>query len=168
MLAVSVNASSKGSKPYIPEMYMTVAKEFNISPVILYSIALVESLHGKGVKYPWPWSVNDRGKAHWFETKAEAVSYCRKQIKNSNDRFDVGLMQINWHWHKGRFKDIDDAFTPKNNIRAGAAFLSELYERSGDMEKSVGDYHNRVNPYKAQMYKNRVRRKMRIVLSGRT
>ena len=169
VLCVSEEAKSAIDKhvPVVPRLYVIAAKQNKVAPVLIYSIAMVESLHGKGVRHPWPWTVNDRGKGLWFSTKEEAIAYCKNLISQGVDQFDVGLMQLNWRWHKSRFTSIENAFTPMNNLKAGAGFLKELYDETHSMEVAVGYYHNRKNTIRAEWYRNKVRRKMKLVLSGR-
>jgi soluble lytic murein transglycosylase-like protein len=115
-----------------------VAEETGVSSKLLFAIALRES--GRNGQ-PHPWTINVRGVGHYFSSKAEAVSFASKLLKNGEELFDVGFMQVNWRWHKHRFNSIEDSFDQLVNVRAGADILLEEYGRTRSVVRAVARYH---------------------------
>lgn len=55
-----------------------------------------------------------------------------------------GIMQISVKWHKKRMKElkVKDIYDAKGNIRVGASYLSELFEKyDGDLDKVLKEYN---------------------------
>ncbi|MDX5300366.1 MAG: lytic transglycosylase domain-containing protein, partial [Gammaproteobacteria bacterium] len=48
------------------------------------------------------------------------------------------------------------ALDPQHNLRCGAAYLREMYDRYGDWEVAVGAYHNQLDQPLASAYRARV------------
>ncbi len=143
----------------IPELYVQVGAEKQVPPALLYAIALQESRPSArqvtGVIKPWPWTLNCEGQPYFFSAKALAVQFAKQAIDQGHN-CDIGLMQVSWKWHAARFKSIDSAFDPVTNLRAGADYLMELYQRSGSWEYAVGGYHNLRDQNRASNYRNLV------------
>lgn len=123
-------------------------KMYQIPDQLLCAIAQVESKQH-------PWAVNARGKSHFFKSKEAAVQHVsilrKKKIKN----IGVGCMQINLSAHK--FKSLDAAFDPENNIAYAAKMIRRLYDQYGSWDVAVKYYHTS-NPKYNQAYKTRVYR----------
>ncbi len=143
----------------IPELYVQVSAEKQVPAALLYAIALQESRPSPdqviGVVKPWPWTLNCSGKSYFFSAKALAVQFAEKVIADGRN-CDIGLMQMSWKWHAARFHSIESAFDPLTNLRAGADYLFELYQRSGSWEYAVGGYHNLSDQNRASTYRNLV------------
>jgi hypothetical protein len=148
----------------VPPAYSMIAKEYGLPDKLLYAVALVESEH-PALKKPWPWTANIRGKAFYFDTRLEMYNHLAK-VKKQTSKFDAGIMQTNWRWHQERFDSLWDATDPYKNIRAGAAYLSELYRSSGSYDVAVGRYHSN-DPLLAAAYRGRVKQRLRLVLAGK-
>lgn len=162
LLALSL-LSQAGSN--VPDKYRHIAKEYNIPPVLLYAIALTESFRAD-VKRPWPWTINCNGAGRYFDTKKEAFNFVSVKLANGIRNCDIGLMQISWRWNKHIFKSLWSAFDPYTNIRAGAEILASLYQKHGAYEIAVGAYHAPNNSVRANAYRERVRIKLKHVLTG--
>lgn len=65
-----------------------------------------------------------------------------KIIQVPPGRFDVGLMQIHWHFHGKGVPSLSRLFDPDYNVAYGARFLSDLIREHG-MSKAIGYYHSR-------------------------
>lgn len=151
----------------IPLMYQLVAEEKRVPSKLFYALILNESrslTSSNNVKktLPWPWTINHRGKAHFFSSREKAFSYAKSLIAKNDKSFDVGLGQMNWRWHEGRFDNLWDAFDPYKNLSASAAHFREQYDRPqcNKWELAVGCYHRPGQRYKdkqiAQNYTKRV------------
>ena len=151
----------------IPSMYQLVSGENKVPPKLFYAMILNESRsRTKNPKYsnmlPWPWTINHRGKSHFFPTKDKAYRYAKSLVAKGDKLFDVGLGQVNWHWHEKRFQNLWAAFDPYTNLTVAAQYLREQYEREEchSWELAVGCYHRRGQRNKdkqiASQYRNKV------------
>lgn len=129
--------------------------EGNLDPLLLYAIALTESGRpdGKGGIKPWPWALNVEGKALFAATKAEAAELLHTYRGRS---VDVGLLQVNTHWHGHRVDDLEFLLDPEINLTVGARILKEALNASpGDLTAGIGRYHSSQQD-RAQRYANTV------------
>ncbi|PCJ88263.1 MAG: lytic transglycosylase [Thiotrichaceae bacterium] len=151
----------------VPLMYQLVAEESRVPAKLFYALILNESRSlttNNNVKksLPWPWTINHRGKSHFFSSREKAFQYAKSLVAKNDSSFDVGLGQMNWRWHKDRFNSLWDAFEPYKNLSAAAAHFREQYERPecNKWELAVGCYHRPGQRYKdkqiAQNYTKRV------------
>jgi hypothetical protein len=115
------------------------------SPDVLASISLAES--GRGGR-PWPWTINHKGKSHYFDTKEKAVKTARGLISRGETIFDVGVMQINWHFNGKRFASLDEAFDPLLNIAAADQIIQEHLGGTGSIKEAIGRYHSKTSTLK--------------------
>ena len=109
---------------------------------ILHGIAMVESRHGN---YPWPWTLNVAGKPYFFIDRESAWNAAQRLTHHQIDNFDIGLMQVNWHYHHHRFKSTWDALDPKINQRVAETILREQWELTGHLPSAIARYHS-ANP----------------------
>jgi hypothetical protein len=136
--ALSVQAAE------IPEGYRQVAAEHAIPAQLFYAVALTESRWAisTGRILPWPWSLNVAGQPLRFPTRKAAWQALQSFLDQGIRRIDIGLMQINWHYHAKRLGDPWRALEPYHNLRVGAQILQDEYRRSGDWLEAAGRYHN--------------------------
>ncbi len=145
----------------IPPAYRIVAAENGIPAAIFYAIALAES--GRKVANwdrprPWPWSANFGGQGRYFNSRHEAWQAIRDYIAEGHRSVDIGLMQINWRYHRSQLHSVWRALDPPANLSVAADILTACYRRLGDWWKSVGCYHAPSNSLRASAYSERVRR----------
>lgn len=141
-------------------IFEAAGRENNIDPVLLYSIALVESAvvapGKKGYLNPFPWTLRT-DKPFYGASKTEAEAELNRLIK-TNRSVDVGLMQINTRWHGHRVDRITDLLDPLTNVRVAAQILNEQFARySDDAERAVGSYHSS-DPERSRWYARHVLR----------
>lgn len=120
-------------------------QKHNIPTHLLRSISVVESgrWHDKsGIYLPWPWAVNQGGKAYYFATKEDAIEGVKKMLTKGITNIDVGCMQINLHHHPSAFANLQQAFEPKDNIAYAANFLINHYKQTSSWQKAVASYHS--------------------------
>lgn len=130
----------------IPKAYFDAAQEYGIAPELLYAIAVTESARPNH-PHPWPWTANISGKAFYFDTRKDLFTRLQHELLAGNDKFDVGLMQINWHWNSGLFDgNLWNATDPYQNVSAGAQFLRKLRDKYGTYNIAVGAYHAGYSP----------------------
>jgi soluble lytic murein transglycosylase-like protein len=142
----------------VPAAYHQVAEEYAVPAGILFAIALTESGRkaADGQTLPYPWAMNVNGKAFYFANRAEAARHLT-QLLDEGKQPDIGLMQVNWRYHRRKLGDVNQAFDPWLNLRAGATVLREAYRATGDWWQAVGRYHSGT-PALAKAYRARVLR----------
>lgn len=122
------------------------------SSKILAGIAVTES--GRN-GWPWPWTINWNGKSFFYESKDQAVAAARKILGSGQQLFDVGLMQVNWHFHKSKFSSIEEAFEPIKNVFVADSIVQEQLLQGGSVIEAVGRYHSKT-PTRKMGYVSRV------------
>lgn len=150
---------------FIPQAYVSIAREYDIPPAVLYAVALVESEH-PAYKRPWPWAANIDGESVYFNTRDDMYKALMK-AKDEGKGFAAGTMQMRWYWHHQRFNTLWDATNPYENIRAGAAYLSELFRESRSWDVAVSNYHTRDDKEVASKYREKVKQRLLMVLAGK-
>jgi soluble lytic murein transglycosylase-like protein len=125
---------------------------FGVPSNILYAIMSVES----GI---WPWTINARGRSHYFMSKQDAIDFALDHAKNGNHNMNVGLMQIHWSTHRGVVQDISKGFDPGYNINYAAKLLKDLKNEFGTWEKAVKAYHSRITKY-ANIYGKKISKEL--------
>lgn len=127
-------------------------RETGVHPAVLRAVAMTESGRDGA---PWPWTLNVAGRGFYFATREEAYRAARWLVERGIDRFDAGLMQINWRYNGWRFQDLWEAFDPRANVLAAAAILRENFEATSSWARAVMWYHNRVSEDRGRAYLSR-------------
>lgn len=152
VLGLVLSLHSVAAAGEVPPLYETVALEHKVPAKLFYALILNESrsvtkpVEGRvgGTVRPWPWTVNYQGEGHFFATREDAFTYANSLVNRGIKHFDVGLGQINWHWHHKRFgNNLWEAFDPTANLSVAAKLLREQFERPecNAWEKAIGCYH---------------------------
>lgn len=154
--AVQVAAAAE----HIPSGYRRIAGEYAIPPKIFYAMALTESgttIEGRREQRPWPWTLNIRGRAHFFPRRRAAERALYRALEGGERLIDIGLMQVNWHYHAHRLRSPTVALDPYHNLRIAARILRECQQARRDWWAAVGCYHAPANATHAARYRARVR-----------
>ena len=104
---------------------------------------------------PWPWTLNDKGKGLFFDTKQAAVDYLQEAVSASEHSVDAGCMQVNTKWHMDGFFELADMLDPVQNADYAASFLLDLYAAHQSWDGAVKHYHSS-DPAKHVQYHARV------------
>ena len=104
-----------------------------------------------GKRAVWPWTVNAEGEGHYFNSKAEAVTFVEGKLADGVESIDVGCMQINLKHHPDAFASLEDAFDPATNVAYGADFLKALHDQANGWLAAARRYHS-ATPEKGQAY----------------
>lgn len=122
-------------------LFERIGAEKNIDPLLLYSVAIVESAAGKGngLIAPTPLVIRHSGRAYYFSSKEEAKNKLREVLKQTKN-VDVGLMQINLKHHP--HETPSDLFDPEENLRKAADILNFAMASTNDKALGIGRYHN--------------------------
>lgn len=111
--------------------------------------------------HPWPWTVNQAGDGHWFDTKEQALAYATAARERGISNIDIGCFQLNHRWHADTFASLQAMFDPRKNALHAAEFLRSLHDKYGDWSEAAGAYHSKTPEYAA-----RYRIKFDAVLAG--
>lgn len=140
-------------------LWWHVAKHNHIDPYILYAVALIESAKNSDPNHvtPWPWALNKAGQSIIPASQHEAHALLNKSIARGNRHIDIGLMQINLHWHGHRVENPENLLNPVTNLEIGAGLLAEAIQSSpNNLVLGIGRYHNWQNIQSAVVYGRKV------------
>jgi hypothetical protein len=156
-------ASPKVSNPSPSKLESTlwwqIAEQHQLDPYILYAVALVESAKANPLNHvtPWPWAINKSGKSIIPRSQQEARAILNKTLAEGRRNIDVGLMQINLHWHGHRVGKPEQLLNPVRNLQIGALVLAEAIQSAPhDLVLGIGRYHSWQNTKAAVSYGRRV------------
>lgn len=133
--------------------------EYGVNFDLLQTIAVVESGKWDNLQnrfVAWPWTVNIKGKGHYFASKEEAVKAVKEAQAQGITSIDVGCMQINMKFHGKAFSSVEDALDPLKNVQYSAKFLRSLYNSSGRDWKTAARRYHSGNPKEGQIYTTRL------------
>jgi hypothetical protein len=124
-------------------LWAQVGRQAGVDPLLLYSIALVESrsLHPDGQVAPTPWlfRVNDHlvlGDRHHVQLQMALASQFGSAVQ------DVGIMQVYYPMHRDAVRDPLALLDPRTNISVAAQILREGMRETRDPVLGVGYYHS--------------------------
>lgn len=124
-------------------LWAQVGKASGIDPLLLYSVALVESKAlypgGKVAPTPWLFRVNDhlvRGDRHHVQLEMAAASQFGSPVQ------DVGIMQVYYPMHRDAVRDPLTLLNPRTNITVAAKILRAGMQQTHDRVLGVGYYHS--------------------------
>ena len=140
-------------------LWWQIAKHHQLDPYILYAVALVESAKDSAPNHvtPWPWAINKSGKSIIPASHQEARTALNKALAEGGKHIDVGLMQINLHWHGHRVDKPEQLLNPVTNLQIGALLLAEAIQSvPNDLVLGIGRYHSWQNVDAAVTYGRRV------------
>ena len=157
ILAAVADASDVLAREAIPTAYRRVAGQFGIPADLFYAMALAESGRAAEARQrPWPWTLNIAGEGRFFDSRIEAWRAFDRSLGEGEQRIDVGLMQINWQYHRRVLKSSWLALEPYRNLQLAAGILAECYQKRREWWSSVGCYHAPGNDRLARKYRERV------------
>jgi hypothetical protein len=88
-----------------------------------------------------------------FASKEKAKVFATELLDNDYDNFDIGMMQINWHYHKGGFESIDDALDVYRNTNYAVSYLRK-HRKNRTWWETVGRYHSGTEKYAKKYIRN--------------
>ena len=143
----------------VPAGYRLIANAYRIPPEVLYAVALTESarqVDSTGNVRPWPWTLNVGGKGYFYASREDAHRALRRFLAQGKRSIDIGLMQVNWRWHRDKLGDPWQALDPEHNLQVGARILATCYQERRDRWDAVGCYHAPNNKKFASRYRRNV------------
>lgn len=154
LLTLVASAHASAERP--PPAYQRAALAQDVPPAVLYAVAKVESNFKTRIGvYPWPWTLNIKGKGSYFATRAEACGAVMAGLQQ-HGRYgvDIGLTQQNWGWVGSQhYAHPCDALSPNNNLVTAAIELRKCFEKEGDWVRAAGCYHRPAGGEPARRYR---------------
>ena len=124
-------------------LWAQVGKESGVDPLLLYSVALVESRSllpgGTVAPTPWLFRVNDHlilGERHHVQLEMAVASQLGSVVQ------DVGIMQVYYPMHRDAVRDPLTLLDPRTNISVAAKILRDGMHETRDPVLGVGYYHS--------------------------
>lgn len=139
-------------------MYEAPALEYDLDPVLLYSVALAESARGADRQLqPWPYTLRVLTEAGFYGQSREEAAQQLHRYLQQHGSVDIGIMQVNTRWHGHRVDDVTQLLDPSVGLRIGAEILREAIDSApGDLVLGVGRYHNWADEERARNYGRRI------------
>lgn len=158
-LLIFVTSAMTHAEEAVPPAYRRVATQHEIPVGLFYAVALTESgkmIESVNRRRPWPWTLNIAGEGLYFKSRWEAWRALDQSLRAGQDSVDIGLMQVNWHFHQASLGSTWLALDPTHNLSVGADILKDCYEKRRDWWASVGCYHAPSDTPRAKRYRARV------------
>lgn len=128
------------------EQWRQAGQAHGVNPILLYAVALAESAtpQGAGQVSPWPYALRTGATAHYPPDIESAGALLATLLDNESARtLDIGLMQINLHWHGHRVDNPAALLDGKTNLNVGAQILAEaMASAPQDPALGIGRYHS--------------------------
>ena len=143
----------------VPAGYRLIANAYRIPPEVLYAVGLAESarrVDSTGTVRPWPWTLNVQGKGFFYASRDQAEQALDGFLATGQKSIDIGLMQVNWRYHRQRLESPRRALDPYHNLRVAAEILRDCRQSRQDWWAAVGCYHAPNSPHRADRYRARV------------
>lgn len=143
----------------VPSGYRSVAAEYDVPFSVFYAVALAESgteVDATGSIRPWPWTLNVAGQGRFYPTREAAADALASFLGSGRESVDIGLMQVNWRYHRQRLGSPQLALDPYHNLRVAAEILRDCHGSRQDWWVAVGCYHAPNSPHRANRYRSRV------------
>ncbi|MCG7879830.1 MAG: transglycosylase SLT domain-containing protein [Candidatus Thiodiazotropha endolucinida] len=134
-------------------LFHQVGEKYGIDPRLLYAIALNESgrRYDKGIA-PHPYVFRADDGAHYFNSLTAASTALLARLKNTS-MIDIGMMQINIHYHP--VENPVRLLEPAYNLDAAASYLKETLSSTDSIVIGIGRYHS-WKPRRARWYGLRI------------
>jgi soluble lytic murein transglycosylase-like protein len=114
------------------------ARENGVPVAVLYAVALTETGQ-RGALHAY--AMNVGGRPSFNADLAEALTTFDAARRRGVRLIDIGCMQINHHYHGGRFGSVAEMFDPARNVSYAARFLRSLRQSEGSWTAAVARYH---------------------------
>lgn len=158
LLLIVLLTCAREAAAEVPPGYRHIAEVEGVPASVLYAVAMTESgvTLESGRQHPWPWSLNVEGRSLRYRTRLETWRALTEFLAKGVTRVDVGLMQVNWAYHRQALGDPWAALDPYYNLRVGAAILRAQFQTTGDWWEAIGRYHAPNHAERAHRYRARV------------
>lgn len=142
----SASTATAGDTACEREM-LRAAQKHGVPLGMLYAVGLTETGRGDSLRSN---ALNIEGRAVYDIDRQEALRQFKAARAAGARLIDVGCMQINHHFHSGKFASVEEMLDPAKNVDYAARFLRELKGREGSWTMAVARYHAGPNNSPAQ------------------
>ncbi|MCD8552101.1 MAG: transglycosylase SLT domain-containing protein [Shewanella xiamenensis] len=163
VLSLSFNSEAAAT---IPSGFVRIGASCGVPPVALYAVALTETETGlrNGDSSVWPHSINWNGRSYHFKNRKDTYIFAQNLIAQGHTLFDVGIMQVNWRWHKDRVSSLWELTDTETNIRTACEIMGEGYQARRNWVSAAGYYHAPNNATNANKYMKKFNAKLNRLL----
>lgn len=130
------------------------ARDYGVPNSVLEDVCTHESqTFHNGQRQAWPWVLNIRGTGYWYESKTMMLRGIQAAQRLGIRNIDIGVCQVNWHWHGEHFSSPTELAEPLTNIRYAAKVLAS-YKKIEDegWAIAIGRYHAPYDSQRATTY----------------
>lgn len=140
-----LSSCSFAQKSQIPPFYFDVSEKHNVPVAVAFALARTET-HTEmsdGSMIPWPYTINLRGKSFYFNTQQEMTDFGQALVLEGEEKFDVGLYQVNWYWvGKHEVDSLDALGEPYSNSDVAMGVIKKYKTKDNTWAQAAGRYHN--------------------------
>ena len=132
------------NRPEYGFVFNSVGAKYDLDPLLLYAVAITESgiEIQQGKVSPWPFTFRAKDARYYADDLNEAKEALKLFQSKYGKRVDVGMGQINLHWHSHRVPDVESLLDPETNLSIMAEILKETLASSNDLLTGIGRYHS--------------------------
>ncbi|MEZ9997917.1 hypothetical protein [Vibrio sp. 10N.261.46.A3] len=154
-----VGALSSSSSLAVPALYQSIAANVGVPDKALYALAMTETgtRLTNGTQRPWPWTLNVKGKGYYYPSR-DAACQALLGFLTRTSSVDIGLTQVNWHWHQSAFNSPCSALEPTSNLTYASQLLKKAYQDKQHWGLAAGAYHRPAGGAPAIRYQQRFER----------
>lgn len=161
MLSTIAKGTDLPFRERLPEVWHQAADIAGLDVETLYAITLVESQRAvsKGSvleAVPHPYTLRSPYGSRMFQTRRAAEIELQAMIEAGITNIDIGIAQINLHWHGDRVEKPSDLFDIETNLRVAADILAEAGRTAQSLEQQIARYHTWTDVERGSRYSNRV------------
>ena len=135
VVIIAMSSANVSNAAELKSLIAQAEKTHNIPKDLLLSIALVESRVN-------PYALSVKGKAIISKSTSDVKNKLQEYLRDGYSNIDIGVMQINYRWHREKFTNLDEMLDPAANIEYAARFLKQLYDTHGSWIQAVRHYHS--------------------------
>lgn len=144
---ITAVAEGKGVWAYAP--LNTIFRILNTKTDHTYLAAIATQESGRGGRF-WPWTINFKGQGYFYPGKHQAIAAAKHLLANGFESIDIGMMQVNWRYHRHRFESLEMAFDPDINVRVADSIIQEHLRETGSIYEALGRYHSKTPSLKTK------------------
>ncbi|MDO8863818.1 transglycosylase SLT domain-containing protein [Haliea sp. E1-2-M8] len=128
LLPLGIAALCSTAHAFPGEQWHIAGQIHGLDPVLLYAVALAESATPRGTSQvtPWRYALRAGTETHYPRDVQSASTLLASLLEAESSRtLDVGLMQINLHWHGHRVENPAALLDSRINLNVGAQILAK-------------------------------------------
>lgn len=135
ILVVLPNTTHAATKAEVLRLIKSAEKEYNIPSGLLLAVAKTES----NLEV---YALNIRGRPIFPTDKDAALKMIRRALDSGISNIDIGVVQVNYKWHRNNFSNLEAMLSPELNIKYAARLLLKLKQKHGNWHTALRHYHS--------------------------